>query len=261
MSNPSSSFKRRYLINDRVTFHFTIFVIISAFVVLFFLFEDYKYTLCQCMPESINTEQQSDADILKMYMIGTEFCNPWNLIVLGLWILLCVVFSLAFNRRLKPMFLVFFWLCFAVIMIFVFWSYLLSFAVHSENSWLFNMALSMKYSFLSKAIILIIWGFFSIFISFSYVTTKYMGIFNRLNYLFDSIQRGNWDSNMFFREGDYFSFLSATFNSLKEKYLKQIYETDEVLIQLKDKLNTYSSMTPKYREELLNYFKQPSENK
>lgn len=261
MSKVSSSFKRRYLINDRVTFHFSLFVIISVFVVLFFLFEDYKYTLSQNLPESVGTEQQSDGDLLKIYMIGTEFCNPWNLVVLGFWLLLCVAFSLAFNRRLKPMFLVFFWLSFAVIMIFVCWSYLLSLAVHSENAWLFNMALSLKYSFLSKAIILIIWGFFSVFISFSYVTTKYLGIFNRLNYLFDSIHRGNWDSNMFFREGDHFTFLAPSFNALKEKYLKEIYESDEVLIQVKDKLKAYSAMTPQYKKDLLGFFSQISEKK
>lgn len=254
MSNAPGNFKRRYLINDRVTFHFSLFVIISFFVVLFFLFEDYKFTISQSLPEAIGTEQQSDGELLKIYMIGTEFCNPWNLIVLGVWLLLCAAFSMAFNRRLKPMFLVFFWLSFAVIMIFVFWSYLLSYALKSENSCFFNLALSLKYSFLSKAIILIIWGFFSVFISFSYVTTKYLGIFNRLNYLFDSIHRGNWDSNMFFRDGDHFSFLSATFNSLKEKYLKEIYQSDEVLIQLKDKLKACSAMTPKDKQDLLKIF-------
>ena len=258
MGKVSGNFKRRCLINDRVTFHFSVFVIISVFVVLFFLFEDYKYTLNQHLAKPVCTEKQTEAELFKSYMFGTEFCNRSNLVVLGIWLLLCSLFSLAFNRRLKPMFMVFFWLSFAVILIFVFWTYLVSIAVHSENTVFFKIVMSLKYSFSSKMIILIIWGFFSVFISFSYVTTKYLGIFHRLNYLFDSIHRGNWDAYMFFRDGDNFSFLASSFNALKEKYLKKIYESDEVLIQLKDKLKSCSAMTPKDKQELLRIFQTDS---
>ncbi len=254
MSNAAGSFKRRYLINDRVTLHFSIFVLISAFVVLFFLFEDYKYALCQTVPSAVVSEQASTGDLVKNCKAGTEFCNSCNLIVMGFWLFLCAAFSLAFNRKLKPMFLLFFWLSFAVILIFVLWSYMLSLASHSENSWFYKVSMTLKYTLFSKAVVLIVWCFFSVFISFSYVTTKYLGIFNRLNYLFDSIMRGNWDSNMFFREGDVFSFLAPTFNNLKEKFLKSIYESDEILIQLKDKLKSTSSITPKDKEDLLKIF-------
>ena len=226
-----ATFKRRELINTRVTFYFILFILVSIFTVGFFMTEDYKLNVVREL-----TLQQNPGGA--KFFPAAIFLSPMNLGVIFLWILCCTVFALAFNRRLKPMFSVFFWLSFAVVLIFCFWNYLISLAVASSNSRLVSFILQFNYSNTYKLVLLLIWCFFSIFISFSYVTTKYVGIFTRLDYLFNSIMRGNWDSIMFFRTGDHFAFLAPTFNDLKDAYLKKIYSTDEVLIQVKDKLHT-----------------------
>ena len=250
MKTQKVTFKRRELINNRVTFHFSIFVLISIVVVVFFLFEDYKLTLSSDLPAQKEWVAPSGEDDLGTFLTGGLFSNPLTLIVLGLWLLLCAVFSKAFNTRLKPMFRVFFWLSLGVVVIFNFWTYFVSLALSSPDKSLLKWVSLVNYSFTSKAIVLIMWGFFSIFMSFSYVTAKYIGVFNRLNYLFDSIHRGNWDATMFFRDGDAFSFLAPSFNRLKDQYLRKIYDSEDTLIQLKDKLSNCQEISPELRQEL-----------
>jgi hypothetical protein len=250
----SQPFKRNEFINKRVSLYFVLFIIISLLVIFFFFAEAYQSAVKGEIATGIKPFVQTE---LKMFPF-VDALSAKNVIVFSLWLFSCLIFSLVFNPRIKIMFRIFMWLSLMVVILFNFWSVFICYAIENPTNPIVSLLINnIHFSLTSKTILLCIWGFFSIYISFSYVTTKYVGVFSRLDYLFQSICRGNWDANMFFRTNDPFGFTADNFNMLKEKYLKTIYVTDEVLIQVKDKINS-QTFSPELQKELITLLKKSS---
>ncbi|EKD26209.1 MAG: hypothetical protein ACD_79C01306G0003 [uncultured bacterium] len=220
-----AAFKRKELINNRLQIFFSIFTAISVLVVIFFILEDFK----------ISIEAQRD---LRTAGYLDSLKSPVSLIVLGFWAFCGFIFFVAFKPRLMPMFRVFFWIFTSVIVVFFLWSFIISYIQNSSLKGFVDFLINSNYIFASKFFLLVLWGSFSIYMSLLYVNAKYLGVISRLDYLFNSISVGNWDSIMFFRTGDTFSFMANSFNKMKQGLLDRIFKSDEVLIQIKDKLNS-----------------------
>jgi hypothetical protein len=251
-----SAFKRNELINGRLTIFFSLFILISVFVVVYSIMEDYKLAVQESLLQN-ETEYAADAaaPIAPRDAPLNPLRNPFNLILIFLWILYGIIFVAAFNNRLKPMLHVFLVLALIVFAIAVSWNVLVRYALEHPEGPFVSAVLKLRYPLSSKTLLLILWGFFSVYISFAYVSTKYLCIFSRLDYLFDSIGRGNWDAIMFFRKEDPFNFVADSFNRLKKNYLNRLFVSDEILIELKDRLSS-GRLTPELRRELLDRLKE-----
>jgi len=241
------TFKRKELINAKIKWVFTFFVFSAFFIIAFFVLEDYlhdyisikKYVAC-------NNGTYPLKNLCWQYSSLFEFLKrPLNLSVLILFVLSYMMFALIFKPRLKPMFRLFFWISFVMIVVFYLWSVFLVYALSHQDNKIVVLLASLPYSNISKIILLVGWSSLSFYVSYIYVTTKFEYIFIRLDYLFKSILRGNWDAIMFFRTGDSFDFLAPTFNKLKDSSMNYLYKTDNLLIQIKDNLNSkeFSSQT------------------
>lgn len=237
---------------------FSFFVAVSVGIICYFLFEDFSISLQETLQKK--SVPELNGNMFNIGFIVNLFNNPLNLIVIGIWIICCILFTITFKPRLKPMFQFFLWVSVIIIFIFFFWSLLINYVLSSENQTFYNIAVNFHYSPLSKTILLIVWGFFSIYMSFTYVNTKYLSIFGRLDYLFSSILRGNWDAYMFFRDEDHFAFLATSFNNMKQGYLKTLYNSDDVLIQIKDKLSS-NDFSQELKQDILNDIKSLSSTK
>ncbi|MBN2144778.1 MAG: hypothetical protein JW774_09170 [Candidatus Aureabacteria bacterium] len=247
-------FKRNECINNRVYFYFFLFTLVSMLVIFYFFAEEYQSAIKAQTTSLSKSYMETD---IKFFPFAENLTFK-NVLVFSLWLFSCFVFAVVFRPRLKIMFRLFMWLSFLVVILYNFWTVFISYAIENPANPVVSLLLNhLRFPLSSKAILLCLWGFFSIYISFSYVTTKYMGVFTRLDYLFNSIARGNWDANMFFRTNDSFAFAAKNFNELKGRYLKKIYETDEVLIQIKDKITSQDS-SPELLQELKKLIKQSS---
>ncbi len=248
--NPGApSYIRSDFANQKVHRYFAMFLLFTFFTVLFFITEDYQNSIQDELHQTTLSQR-----VLKDNTLPTYLGKPTNILLLSTWALSCVFFVLVFNRRIKSMLYLFLTLSILVLIFHFFWDGLVKSAIDSPNQFMVRAAESRMQAsgamLTYKTFLLIFWSCFSLFLSFSVVTAKYVGIFSRLDYLFQSITYGNWDANMFFRSDDPFSFLAASFNALKNDYLDQLYATDDQLILIKDSLKE-TTLSEESRKNIL----------
>jgi len=247
------TFKRKELINAKLKLVFALFAISAFFIITFFVLEDYLHdyiAIKKFIAYNNDTLNQPLKALCWQYSSLFEFLKkPLNLSVLIIFVVSYMMFASIFKPRLKPMFRLFFWISLIMIIVFHLWSVFLIYALSNPNNKVVVLLAHLPYSNTSKVILLIAWSYLSFYISYLYVTTKFLSIFLRIDYLFKSILRGNWDAIMFFRIGDSFDFLAPTFNKLKDSSLSYLHKTDNLLIHIKDKLDS-DQFSSQIKEEI-----------
>lgn len=234
----AASFKRRDLFSSSVRHHFFLFAVTTTIVFALFIFEEIKLSIANFFPMD-SQMMMTTPDIHKL-IFSTDM-----VVLLVVWLALAIFCFTFIKHRLKPVFRLFSWMLFALPLVFLSWSFIITSLTGADNTKLLQLFMCLDFSFTLKAVVLLLWLTVTIHFATIYVNSKFNAIFKRLDFLFKSIKRGNWDATMFFRTEDPFNFLAATFNKLKEKYLNYMFESDEALIHIKDTLIESDSSSKK----------------
>lgn len=87
-----------------------------------------------------------------------------------------------------------------------------------------------------KSSLLLLWGMFSFLLSYIYLDTKFLGIFRRMDNLFQDMHE-NDDLILKFRAHDSFAFLADSFNEMKNMFTNKISSRKKLLQEIEDIIN------------------------
>ncbi|EKD26210.1 MAG: hypothetical protein ACD_79C01306G0004 [uncultured bacterium] len=87
-----------------------------------------------------------------------------------------------------------------------------------------------------KVSLLLLWGMFSFLISYIYLDAKFMGIFSRMDELFNNMI--NDDSlTLSFRKNDNFDFLAESFSKMQSMFLNKILHRKKIITELRAQIS------------------------
>lgn len=252
----SLTFKRRDFFTTSLQISYYFFILTSILLITYICIEEFKTALTD-YKTSFSTLQDSFNQELAQPSVFSKFKlfqETEGIVLFTCWLLASLFFGMVFNRRVKSFFNFFTFLLFLVLLIYNFWQFFVAYAYQNPDILWVKWVIHADLGDSGKLSMLVFWIFYCAILSYSVLTKRYLGVFIRLDYLFQSILRGNWDSHMFFRDDDDFKFVAISFNALKEHYLNIIFNHDEKLIEFKDKLIEFQQGKMK-REDLVSFLK------
>jgi len=94
-----------------------------------------------------------------------------------------------------------------------------------------------------KVVLLLIWGMLSFLLSYTYLDVKFLGVFRRMDTLFNKME-GDSSLELKFRNNDGFSFLADSFKSMKNMLISRIAKRKKVIEDINQQIESLPSNPP-----------------
>ena len=101
-------------------------------------------------------------------------------------------------------------------------------SIPSNPQWIYFLR---GFPMVVKISLLLLWGMFSFLISYTYLDAKFLGIFTRIDRIFQQMIL-NENMTLQFRKGDEFDFMAESFNKMRQGFIEKIRKRKETLKKL-----------------------------
>jgi len=94
-----------------------------------------------------------------------------------------------------------------------------------------------------KVALLLVWGMLSFLLSYTYLDVKFLGVFRRIDSLFNKME-GDSSLELKFRNNDSFAFLADSFTSMKNMLASRIVKREKIISQISQQVESLASNPP-----------------
>jgi hypothetical protein len=156
------------------------------------------------------------------------------------------------STRIHLFFLAYFIFSILALMVFFDLEMFLNYFVDGEKQFHF----SHRFLALIKVLLLFLWGIFSFLLAYTYLEAKFIGIFERLNILFQNMLK-NPSLTLEFRQEDPFMEMADAFNRMRQTFLERIAGQEALIAQITSEFESHT-MSPQKAREMIQKIDQKS---